>query len=153
MPSTSGDRPRVRPAIAGDLDAVKALADQHRHELGFVLRPTLAESIQRGELLVAESDDRVVGFVEYHLRRDKQITLYHIAVASGERRQGVGQALFSALREEAESQRATTILLKCPVGLGANQFYEAIGFGLSGTWAGRKRPLNVWTFPLLPAVS
>jgi N-acetylglutamate synthase-like GNAT family acetyltransferase len=139
----------IRTATLSDLDAVKHIADSHRKALGFVLRSSLAESIQRGELLVAEGNGRVVGFVEYHLRRDKQVTLYHIAIASDEYRQGIGQALFYSLRKESESNGGTRILLKCPVDLEANQFYQSLGFDLVDIQNGRKRPLNVWAFQLL----
>ena len=62
----------VRKATQADLDAVKGLADSHKHELGFVLRPALSRSIAREELLVAENHASVIGFIEYHHRQDER---------------------------------------------------------------------------------
>ena len=135
----------IRPASFADLDAVKLIADAHRHELGFVLLPSLREQIERGEMFVATLGDDLVGFVDYHQRRDGQITLYHIAVTPLARQQGVGQSLVNALKQVARNDSCSRIALKCPVDLPANRFYERYGFHLEETQNGRKRPLNVWT--------
>lgn len=150
MPSTSGNRPTVREATVADLARVKRLADAHRHELGFVLLPSLREQIERQEMLVAIKGEEVIGFVDYHRRRDGQITLYHIAVEAGARRQGVGRALLDALQAEARRTDSARIALKCPADLPANHFYGRYGFKLQETLAGRKRPLNVWTLSFEP---
>jgi putative acetyltransferase len=139
---------RLRPAVADDLAAVKALADAERGALGFVLRPALAEAIDRGEMLVVEQSGAVAGFVDYHQRRDRQVTLYHIVVAAERRGGGVGRALLQALRATALATGATRIVLKCPVGLPANDFYRACGYTLRETEPGRGRALNVWAVDL-----
>lgn len=144
MPSTSGNSTLVRPAQVADLPAVKRLADSHRHELGFVLLPSLRERIEQGEMLVAVKDGEVIGFVDYHRRRDGQITLYHIAVEPLRQQQGVGQALVDALHGVARETGCSRIALKCPTDLEANRFYERYGFRLDETQSGQKRPLNVW---------
>lgn len=148
MPSTFGSDVAVRQAQLNDLEAVKRLADLHRHELGFVLLPSLKEQIDKGEIIVAEQEGQVIGFVDYHIRRDKQLTLYHIAVDPDWQRQGAGGALLSALETIARNHECTCILLKCPVDLPANRFYEAQGYKLEETLNGRKRPLNVWRVAL-----
>ena len=140
----------VRKATSADLDAVKALADAHRNELGFVLRPALAKSIALGEVLIAENSASLIGFVEYHHRRDEQTTLYHIAVTPRHRRQGVGRALIDALRNEALTLEKRIVRLKCPVDLPAQGFYVRLGFSAFGQEMGKGRPLVVWTFPLAP---
>lgn len=134
----------IRPATPADLDAIKRLADAHRHELGFVLLPSLREQIERGQVLVAMDGDELVGFVDFHQRRDGQITLYHIAVEPDARARGVGSALVNALRQVARQAGCTQIALKCPVDLQANQFYQEYGFQLVETLTGRKRALNKW---------
>ena len=134
----------IRPARADDLDAIKALADAERVALGFVRRPALAEAIARGELLAAERAGEIVGFVEFHRRRDGQVTLYHIAVAPAARRQGVGRAMLDGLAAVARASGAGRVLLKCPVELPANAFYQRYGFRLEERLDGRKRGLNVW---------
>jgi ribosomal-protein-alanine N-acetyltransferase len=138
----------IGPARADDLDAIKALADAGRAALGFVRRPALAEAIARGELLAAERAGEVVGFVEFHRRRDGQVTLYHIAVAPAARRQGVGRAMLDGLVTVARASSAGRILLKCPIDLPANTFYQRYGFQLQETLNGRKRALNVWILPV-----
>lgn len=134
----------VRKATKKDLDAIKELADSHRSELGFVLRPALARSISREEVLIAENSAGVIGFVEYHHREDEQTTLYHIAVRPTHRRKGVGQALVHALRSEAESLGKRRILLKCPTDLPANGFYDRLGFQSVRKEQGKARNLDVW---------
>lgn len=148
MPSTSGNNLTVRKAVADDLPHVKLLADAHRHELGFVLLPSLREQIDRGQMLVATLGENLVGFVDFHQRRDGQITLYHIAVSPPSQQQGVGRALVSALEQFARDKNSSRIALKCPTDLQANQFYQDYGFRLDETLNGRKRPLNVWVLGL-----
>ena len=135
----------VRKATSGDLDAIKRLADRHKAELGFVLRPALAKAIADRELFVAEvPQGPIVGFVHYHHRRDQQTTLYHIVVNEDFRGIGVGQTLIHALSKEAARRGKTVILLKCPQNLSANRFYQKLGFTLSVVEKGKHRPLNVW---------
>lgn len=148
MPLTSGNSPLVRQAQVADLPVVKRLADAHRHELGFVLLPSLRERIEQGEMLVAVRDGEVIGFVDYHRRRDGQITLYHIVVKPGVRGQGIGRALLAALEACGRDTNCRRIALKCPIDLASNHFYERYGFTLDGTIEGRKRPLNVWMLNL-----
>ncbi len=138
----------IRKATPADLDAIKAIADAHRHELGFVLRPALAESIGRGEVLVAENHQGLIGFAEYHHRRDAQTTLYHIAVIPQCRQQGVGRALVNALCAEASALGKLTVFLKCPADLSARGFYACLGFEVLGEEPGNGRSLIVWTLSL-----
>ena len=148
MPSTSGNDFIVRRAEISDLDSVKTLVDEYRQELGFVLRPALAEQINKGEMLVAVQRGHLLGFVDYHRRRDRQLTLYHIAVHPKSLRQGIGRALLDALVTTANKTDCEKIYLKCPTELSANEFYRLYGFRLDETLNGRKRPLNVWVLPL-----
>ena len=54
---TSGNnRPfTIRKATINELDAIKLLADQHKVELGFVLRPAMEKAILDREVFVAET--------------------------------------------------------------------------------------------------
>ncbi|MBC8263372.1 MAG: GNAT family N-acetyltransferase [Anaerolineales bacterium] len=142
----------IRKAIPADLDIVKGLADAHKNELGFVLRPALASSIDRGEVIVAENSRGIVGFVEYHHRQDEQTTLYHIAVAPQHRRQGIGQRLVNALVYDAGEHNQRFVLLKCPADLEANKFYERLGFSHVDTQPGKQRELSIWRLPLSSAI-
>lgn len=144
MTSGSSRRFFIRKATSEDLDVVKQLADQHRAELGFVLRPALEKSITEQELLVAQVERHVVGFVHYHHRRDHQTTLYHIAVNANFRGQGIGKALIDALALESKQHGKQQILLRCPIDLTANSFYKRIGFSLLRDEDGNQRKLKVW---------
>lgn len=146
---TSGtNRILVRKASEKDLDVVKTIADMHRHELGFVLRPALAKSITRQEVLLAENSVGVIGFVEYHHRMDDQTTLYHIAVNSAYRREGIGRALIDALISEARSLGKRKILLKCPIDLPVHGFYARLGFQSLRQAEGKSRSLTIWALIL-----
>ena len=58
--------------------------------------------------VVAEIDDRVVGYFIYRLHRHR-IELLRVAVAGGQRRRGVGRALFDKLKYKAASHRRACI--------------------------------------------
>jgi GNAT superfamily N-acetyltransferase len=126
------------------LDAIKRLADSHKRELGFVLRPALARSIEREEILLAENHVRAIGFVEYHHRQDDQTTLYHIAVAPTYRRMGIGEALIGSLTNEARGLGKSIIQLKCPADLDARLFYQNVGFQPVRREPGKERVLVVF---------
>lgn len=134
----------IRRASITDLKAIKQLADQHRHELGFVLAPSLARSIERNELLVAENSEGIIGFVDFHHRRDNQTTLYHIAVHSDHRRQSIGRQLMGELIRDAREHKKEFIQLKCPVDLEANKFYESQGFCRVHVQPNKHRELAIW---------
>lgn len=118
----------IRKAAEDDLDGIKNLADAHRHELGFVLRPALGRGIAGGESLVAVDQGNLIGFADYHHRRDGQTTLYHLCVIPEYRRQGVGTSLMEALRLEALAHGRRTIRLKCPAEPPSQQFLQKHGF-------------------------
>ena len=84
----------IRKAHLGDLDNIKALADDNKDALGFILRPALQTAIERGWVLVAEdARQKLIGFVHYRHRHDFQTTLYDICVVQSWRGNGVGQLL------------------------------------------------------------
>lgn len=134
----------VRKPTQDDLQPIKQLFDRHKAELGFVLRPSLIKAIDMGEMFVASANSQLVGVVHYHHRRDHQTTLYHIAVESSARGNGIGCELVHALRAECISRGMDTISLKCPLELSANGFYEHIGFHRVLTETGKRRPLQIW---------
>lgn len=138
----------IRKAMQSDLNEIKVLADAHKYELGFALRPALAESIARDEIFVAADDAGLIGFVDYHHRKDEQTTLYHLVVAPEWRQRGVGRKLVEVLQTEATKLGKEYILLKCPADLPANAFYRELGFKLIACENGRRRKLNSWRFVL-----
>lgn len=147
---TSGDSKfMIRKARLDDIPALKRLADQHKTELGFIIRGALQKSIEQHELLVAEDETgKLCAFVQYRHRKDDQTTLYNIVVSPDERKQGIGQALVTSLAHEARAQRKSLILLKCPQDLPANNFYREYGFELQEVETGKHRALNIWRLRL-----
>ena len=139
----------IRRAEIQDLTAIKQLVDRNRATLGFVLRPALMAGIKQGWLLIAEhTNGELLGFIHYRHRRDMHTTLYEICVVESFRRRGVGRALVEALARESAQLGKTCIQLRAPVGIPANTFYQMTGFALDRTESGRKRPLNVWRYPI-----
>lgn len=138
----------IRVAKQRDLNSINALANAHRRELGFVRKVTLAASIHQQEILVAENQDQLVGFVHYHHRCDKQTTLYNIVVLSDRRQRGIGKRLINALVKESRSLDKRWIVLKCPSELPANRFYRHIGFRQWRKEIGKIRMLIVWRLPV-----
>jgi N-acetylglutamate synthase-like GNAT family acetyltransferase len=145
----SGSEIAIRHAAADEIGALKRLFDQHKRELGFVVKAALEHAIIRKELLIAISEGgEIIGAVYYRHRRDGQTTLYAIVVDSAHRLRAVGRALLNALKNEASCRGQKSIVLKCPTELEANKFYEAENFLLVTTDAGKHRPLNIWYLPL-----
>jgi N-acetylglutamate synthase-like GNAT family acetyltransferase len=138
----------VRKATQDDLDKIKALADAHRQELGFVRRPALLEAIIRKEIIVAQNSEHLAGLVHYRHRQDTQTTLYDIVVAPNYRRLGIGKALIETLIAEARTLGKQMIVLKCPEELPANNFYAHLDFERLREEPGKHRKLIVWQFSL-----
>lgn len=134
----------IRKAELADLYDVKQIADSYKQELGFILRPVLARSIDHRELLVAINGEGIIGFMQYHHRRDTQTTLHNIVVKSRYRKSGIGQKLIEFLEAESSSKEQTVIQLKCPADLEANNFYEHIGYEKVDMEKGKTRRLNIW---------
>lgn len=127
----------VRPATADDLDWVKAMADRHKRDLGFVRRGSLAAGIARGELLVRQE----AGFCHYRTRGDGWHVVYEIVSEQS----GTGRELLTAV--------PLPVRLKCPADAAANGFYARMGGMLVATETGKQRALNVWEFRAWPAAS
>ncbi|MCA9968712.1 MAG: GNAT family N-acetyltransferase [Anaerolineales bacterium] len=135
----------IRKAVDSDLDEIKKIADSHKKELGFIRRPALARSIAQEELIVAANGVGIMGFIQYHHRRDEQTTLHNIVVVQSFRKIGVGQKLIQRLEAEAIAMDQNTILLKCPEDLDANEFYKSIGYSETNKETGKARSLIIWT--------
>jgi ribosomal-protein-alanine N-acetyltransferase len=78
--------------------------------------------------MVAEHDERVVGFMIYELHKDR-LHVSNFAVATAYRRRGVGIAMIANLREKLLVQHRTRITLKVrETNLPAQQFFQSQGF-------------------------
>lgn len=146
MLSKAGDRP----ADLTDLEAVKAIADACRNELGFIRRATLEEALRERRLVVAKNgeDQSVLGFAHFRCTRHGHVTIYAIAVHPDWRGRGVGQALINVVIETAQRQKMQSLRLKCPIDLPANGFYSHLGFARITVEQGKCRAIAVWEKPL-----
>ena len=133
-----------------DFRHIKSLADEHRHELGFVLGPALAAGITEGRIYVgtALSSSTILGFVHFRHRRDLVTKTYQICVQRQHRQVGIGRSLLDAVKDSAIELGQLCILLKCPEGLPANIFYQQVGFALLGIMTGKRRRLFTWKLSL-----
>lgn len=134
----------IRQAVGSDFPTIRVLADEHKHELGWINSPTLRGSMARRELFVADEDGVVCGFVRWHARQDGWNTLYELVVSAQHRCRGVGRMLLYAV--------PCPVRLRCPVDLPANAFYQASGMILEGREPGKKRELNVWVRRVLAVI-
>ena len=107
----------IRSARVEDVAGVKTLADQHRFELGFIRTPALSTAQEKGWLLVAVSDEKVIGFANFRIRRDNNATLYDIVVSKPYRRQNIGKRLIQCLTWLVNVAGGEHIRLKCPQSL------------------------------------
>jgi N-acetylglutamate synthase-like GNAT family acetyltransferase len=138
----------IRKATTKDLTEIKNIADAYRKELGFVLRPAITRSITNNEVFIAEIEERIKGFIEYHHRQDNQTTLYNIAVSEENIGKGIGRALIETLYHEAEILGKLFILLKCPIDLPSINFYKHLGFELLYFEKGKKRALAIFSLSI-----
>ena len=92
----------------------------------------LYESMKNGELILLNG-----GYCRWHLRKDRQITIYEILSS----KLGMGSLILEILKTKG----GTSIFARCPVNLSANEWYKKQGFILEGeeiTSSGRK--LLLW---------
>lgn len=126
----------LRYATNDDIPGIMKIWRQNDRNLGFVPLPKLREASARFELLIAEEYGQIVGFLNYHRRKDGRSTVYEIAVNRANQRQHIGAALLGSIPGD--------VRLKCTVENPANTFYEHEGFRMIGNEQGRKRVLNLW---------
>lgn len=137
MAALRGATCTIRYAVEADLIAIKKIANQFRDELGYVMYPSLRRAIECRELYIAEYGRQIVGFCNWHTRKDGISTIYEIAVAKHRQGESIGKALLHAVPKP--------IRLKCTVDNDkANGFYASQGMQLVRVENGRKRELNVW---------
>lgn len=136
MAAWAGCRAYIRYGTEADIPAIKRITNQYKKELGFVNSAGIKTSMARYEVYVAEYMGEVVGFVNWHKRRDGWATIYEVAADKS----FVGRKIGRTLVESVALPRQ----LKCTVDNPANEFYEHIGMINRDTVKGRKRTLNIW---------
>ena len=78
--------------------------------------------------MVAEEEDRVVGFMIYELHKNR-LHILNFAVGADQRRSGVGLAMISKLLGKLSNERRNRIMLEVrETNLEAQLFFKSIGF-------------------------
>lgn len=124
--------------------SAKMIANSFKYELGFVNRAAddVAEICRELEVIPE------IGFVHYHHRKDRQTTIYSIAVSCRHQKQGWGRLLFYRVLCTAIERQQSCIVAKCPEDLPSNAFYKHLGFQLDAQEPGKKRRLNCWRYEI-----
>lgn len=158
----------IRPAIASDRGAIRAVARDTWHDTYDELEPetidetvdewyaddALEEELERPgtAFLVAEADGEVVGFTHGVVQKDEGDVL-RMVVHPDHQREGIGTALHERLREDLEDfsmRRMRAIDLASNEG--GQAFYERLGFERTGEGevelGGEKRREVVYTLEL-----
>jgi len=130
----------LRAARPHDAPRISVLLDQ----LGWVVAPeqvaTELSASPTTEIVVAESDGDVVGFIAISTRRQFQragnlITIDTLVVDEAHRSRGVGEQLVGAAFEAAARWSAQAVELVSHVRrVDARRFYERLGFDLTSNY-------------------
>ena len=115
----------VRPATLDDLDFL----DQHD---GHLTRAVLADKLERGEVYVAESEGRLVGWARYNLIWDTEPFLTLIYLLESHRRQGLGTELMRYWEEQMRGQGHRLLFTSTQADESAQFFYRKLGFSDTG---------------------
>lgn len=127
---------KVRYAEEDELLETQKIAQKNQKAVGFLMMCVLKEHQENKTLKVIEVDGKIVGFVNFYLRKDGWTVIYELAVLKEFTNKGYARKLIESLPKP--------IRLKCLVDNESNEFYRHIGFTLLETVKGRKRDLNVW---------
>lgn len=125
-----------------------AMADTHRHELGFLRKAVYRESAERRRLWVAVQarSREIAGFLHFG-GTFPQLKVKQIFTLETARRQGVAQRLLSELVRYGEKHSMLGITARVGADLPANHFWVRNGFSRHHTEPGgrtSKREINVY---------
>lgn len=126
----------IRLATELDLVDIKRIANQNREFIGFVMKVSLMEAIQKKSLFVFVEESSVIGFVHYHPRKDGWHTIHELAVDKRFHHIGIGQQLFDSV--PLPIRLKTTVDNKI-----ALNFYAKNGMSIIGIENGKKRKLTI----------
>lgn len=127
---------------------IVAMADVHRHELGFLPKAVYRESAERRRLWVAVQarSREIAGFLHFG-GTFPQLKVKQIFTLETARRQGVAQRLLSELVRYGEKHSMLGITARVGADLPANHFWVRNGLSLHHTEPGgrtSKREINVY---------
>lgn len=133
-------RPHVRPISAGDgpevMEQVRKLMRKDKDALGYIPAggsQGLQLLVSRGQIMLAEMADVVIGYAAYTVSRHNDlINIHQCCVADEYRLGGTGTKLVGAV---GEKHAGIEMCCKVRSDLAANHFWEAIGFECVGSVA------------------
>lgn len=130
-------------ASEADFKAIIRIANQHRAELGQVLKHNLKTGINENSLLVARNTSGdVIGFILWHRRQDGWSTIYDIAVDRDFAGAGIGQILMSQVPQPRQLKTAADNEI-------SRKFYLKLGLRESGQSSSRTgRDLILYRDPI-----
>ena len=129
---------RIRPALADDIPAIRALASQSPEAAQWSEQHFDALASPESSRIALVADDRgdITGFVVAH-EIAGEFELENIAVAAHARRRGIGRELVTKLMETAVRRGVCAIHLEVRgQNQAARRLYEGLGFVQSGVRRG-----------------
>src|SRR5688572_32366641 len=107
-----------------------SLQKAHSKQLGYFPTQQFEGYIAQGAVLIAESAGAPVGYCiakDRYLKRDELGVVYQLCVAPGEQRKLVGASLIKAVFDRS-AYGCRLYCCWCAQDLGANHFWESMGF-------------------------
>jgi ribosomal protein S18 acetylase RimI-like enzyme len=104
--------------------------------------PFFSDRTQPDDVLVAETDGLVAGYVQLHQSiplpsHDHVLEVNGLGVDPGQQRRGIGRRLLEEAKREAARRGASKLSLRVLApNAGARRLYEACGFTVEGVLAG-----------------
>jgi ribosomal-protein-alanine N-acetyltransferase len=122
--------------VPADLDEVMAIeraSFRHPWSSSFFLQEL---QVACARSILAQIDNKIIGYVLFWLLQD-EVDIHNIAVHTGFRRQGIGQALLRQVVEQARRRHSSRVTLEVRVSnLAAQKLYESVGFISQGVRQG-----------------
>ncbi|AEY01399.1 acetyltransferase [Oceanimonas sp. GK1] len=129
--------PVVRAALRSDLDALLTL-EAHCFSQDRISRRSFLRFIEHSQdvLLVAELNDRLLGYVLVLFRRNTQLArIYSIAVSPEARGLGLGRTLLEGAETAAQQRRAVFMRLEVRTdNIAAQNLYQRLGYRQFGIY-------------------
>ena len=120
----------IRKAVTEDIPAIMELASFAKDAAAWASgKYEVRISGSSGVVLVAESGSRIAAFIVMHVVVAGECEIENVAVASEQRRQGLGGRLVSAVLDSARNNRCTAVWLEVRASnFAAQQLYKSLGF-------------------------
>lgn len=134
------------------LQYVDDLQRKNAECLSFYPMQVFEREKEKGRLFLGLLNNEPCGYI-YAGALGQDVKCHQVCIQYDARRRLYGAALAVALEDYAASGRASSVTLRCGFDLDANNFWEALGYGVIAHQQGgvrRMRTINVWRKQLLP---